>query len=137
MFLYNNVQNYCLFSIFATLYIIIFLPMDSLDKKYYKISEVAELLNIPASTLRFWEKNFTVIKPKRNEHGTRFYTPTDIDKISMIHYLVKERGLKLDAAQEQIRANPQGIERRHQTVARLKEMRAAVQSMLDALSSRR
>lgn len=113
------------------------LPMDSLDKKYYKISEVAELLNIPASTLRFWEKNFTVIKPKRNEHGTRFYTPADIDKISMIHYLVKERGLKLDAAQEQIRTNPQGIERRHQTVARLKEMRAAVQSMLDALSSRR
>lgn len=111
--------------------------MDSLDKKYYKISEVAELLNIPASTLRFWEKNFTVIKPKRNEHGTRFYTPADIDKISMIHYLVKERGLKLDAAQEQIRTNPQGIERRHQTVARLKEMRAAVQSMLDALSSRR
>ncbi len=55
----------------------------------------------------------------------------------MIHYLVKERGLKLDAAQEQIRSNPHGIERRHQTVARLKEMRANVQAMLDALNSRR
>jgi DNA-binding transcriptional MerR regulator len=111
--------------------------MDTLEKKYYKISEVAELLNIPASTLRFWEKNFTIIKPKRNDHGTRFYTPADIDKIAMIHYLVKERGLKLDAAQEQIRSNPHGIERRHQTVARLKEMRANVQAMLDALNSRR
>ena len=110
--------------------------MDTLEKKYYKISEVAELLNIPASTLRFREKNFT-IKPKRNDHGTRFYTPADIDKIAMIHYLVKERGLKLDAAQEQIRSNPHGIERRHQTVARLKEMRANVQAMLDALNSRR
>lgn len=111
--------------------------MDSLDKKYYKISEVAELLNIPASTLRFWEKSFTVIKPKRNAHGTRFYTMADIEKISMVHYLVKERGLKLDAAQEQIRINPKGIEQRHQTVARLKEMRARVKMMLDALNSLR
>ena len=55
----------------------------------------------------------------------------------MVHYLVKERGLKLDAAQEQIRTNPRGIERRHQTVARLKEMRSRVQSMLDALNTLR
>ena len=82
--------------------------MDSLDKKFYKISEVAEILGIPASTLRFWEKSFTVIKPKRNSHGTRFYTPADLEKISMIHYLVKEKGLKLEAAQEQIRSNPPG-----------------------------
>lgn len=111
--------------------------MDSIEKKYYKISEVAEILGIPASTLRFWEKSFTVIKPKRNSHGTRFYTPSDIDKISMVHYLVKERGLKLDAAQEQIRTNPRGIERRHQTVTRLKEMRSRIQSMLDALNTLR
>ena len=111
--------------------------MDELDKKYYKISEVADILAIPASTLRFWEKNFTVIKPKRNDHGTRFYTPADIDKIAMIHYLVKERGLKLEAAQEQIRLNPQGIEMRHRTVARLKEMRTRVQAMLDSLHSLR
>ena len=53
--------------------------MDNLNKKYYKISEVAELLGLPASTLRFWEKQFTVIRPKRNNHGTRFYTPADIE----------------------------------------------------------
>lgn len=111
--------------------------MDQLDKKYYKISEVAELLNLPASTLRFWEKNFTVIKPHRNQHGTRFYTPADIDKIAMIHYLVKEKGLKLEAAQEQIRLNPAGVEQRHRTVARLKEMRSRVKAMLDALHSLR
>ena len=109
--------------------------MDSLDKKYYKISEVAAILNIPQSTLRFWESRFTVIKPKRNEHGTRFYTNSDIEKISMIHYLVKERGLKLDAAQEQIRANPKGVVRKHLTVARLKQMREQVMGLLNALKS--
>ncbi len=111
--------------------------MVDLDKKYYKISEVATLLSIPASTLRFWENKFTVIKPYRNSHGTRFYTPADIDKIAQIHYLVKERGLKLDAAQEQLRVNPQGIDQRHRTISRLKEMRSRVQEMLDALHSLR
>ena len=83
--------------------------MQELNKKFYKISEVAELLDIPATTLRFWEDRFTVISPRRNAKGIRFYTPEDIDKISMIHYLVKQRGLKLDAAQEQIRRNPTGV----------------------------
>ena len=64
---------------------------NDLNKKYYKIREVAEILNIPASTLRFWEGQFTIIKPKRNEHGTRFYTPSDIETIKMVHYLVKEK----------------------------------------------
>lgn len=109
--------------------------MDSLNKKYYKISEVAEILRIPASTLRFWEKSFTVIHPKRNDRGTRFYTPADIDRIAMIHYLVKERGLSLKAAQEQLRVNPKGIEQRHITLSRLKDMRQRVQGLLDALNS--
>lgn len=111
--------------------------MDVLDKKYYKIKEVAEMLKLPASTLRFWEKSFTIIKPKRNAHGTRFYTPADIDKISMIYYLVKEKGLKLDAAQEQIRNNPHGVDKTHAAIKRLKEIRGTLQGMLDALHSLR
>ncbi len=111
--------------------------MNDLDKKYYKISEVAELLNLPASTLRFWESQFTVISPKRNNHGTRFYTPKDIETIRMIHFLVKEKGLKLDAAQDQIRRNRSGVSRRHSAIERLKEIRNELQQMLDALHSMR
>ncbi|MDE6198523.1 MAG: MerR family transcriptional regulator, partial [Muribaculaceae bacterium] len=48
--------------------------MDNIEKKYYKIREVAEIIGLPASTLRFWENKFKIIKPHRNEHGTRFYT---------------------------------------------------------------
>lgn len=111
--------------------------MDELNKKYYKISEVAELLGIAPSTLRFWESQFTVIKPKRNDHGSRFYTPQDIETIRMVYYLVKEKGLKLDAAQEQIRRNHSGVSRRHQTVERLKSVRNRLQLMLEALNSMR
>lgn len=111
--------------------------VDSLDKKYYKIREVADILNIPASTLRFWESQFTIIKPKRNQHGTRFYTPSDIETIRMVYYLVKEKGLKLDAAQEQIRHNHSGVSQKHKAIERLKNVRNELQSMLDALHSLR
>lgn len=111
--------------------------MDKLEKKYYKISEVAAILGLPASTLRFWESQFTVIKPRRNEKGTRFYTPADIEKIRMVHYLVKEKGLKLDAAQEQIRRNHTGVSQKAEAIQRLKEIRARIQTVLDAMNTRR
>ena len=56
--------------------------MTDISKKYYKINEVAEILNIPESTLRYWEKRFTIIKPKRTESGRRMYTPDDIEKFA-------------------------------------------------------
>lgn len=74
--------------------------MDSLDKKYYKIREVSEIIGVPPSTLRFWEKQFPSISPKRNSGRTRYYTPGDIERIQMIHYLLKDKGLKIEAAQE-------------------------------------
>lgn len=110
---------------------------DTLQKKYYKISEVAEILSIPASTLRFWERHFTIIKPKRNDHGTRFYTPTDVETIRMVYFLVKEKGLKLEAAQQQIKRNRTGIERKSQAIERLKSIRNTLQQMLDALNEKR
>lgn len=110
---------------------------NDFNKKYYKIREVAEILNIPASTLRYWESQFTIIKPKRNEHGTRFYTPADIETIRMVYFLVKEKGLKLDAAQDQIRKNHSNVSQRHKTIERLKKVRTELKSMLDALHSLR
>jgi len=107
--------------------------MDDLNKRYYRISEVAEILSIPASTLRYWEKEFTIIRPHRDGHGSRYYTPADIETIRMIHFLVKEQGLKLDAAQARIKANRSGVERRHSAIERLRAIRARLQAMIDAL----
>lgn len=110
--------------------------MDRFEKKYYKIREVAEILGLPPSTLRFWESRFTIIKPKRNEHGTRYYTPTDIETIRMIYYLVKEKGLKLEAAQEEIRCNQSGVSKRFEAVDRLRSVRDRLSLLLDALNKR-
>lgn len=110
--------------------------MDQLEKKYYKISEVAEIVGLPASTLRFWEKEFTLVKPHRNDKGTRFYTPKDIEIIRMVYFLVKEKGLKLDAAQEELRRNHSGVSRRFKAIERLKSVRSRLQDMIDALDRR-
>lgn len=108
-----------------------------LDKKFYRIREVADLVELPASTLRFWESQFTVIKPTRSPKGTRMYTPDDVEVIRLIKYLVKDKGLKLDAALEQIRVNRENISRRHQAIRRLEDIQRRLKDLLHALSSRR
>lgn len=111
--------------------------MDSLNKRYYKISEVSEILGIPESTLRFWETKFSVLKPRRNSGGTRFYTPNDIDKIRMVHYLVKEKKLRIEAAQEMLRNNSSGVSRRFEAIQRLKDIRGKLNDLLVSLNKMR
>ncbi len=109
--------------------------MEEFDKKYYKIGDVAEMLGIPMSTLRYWETQFTIIRPRRNAKNIRFYTPRDIETIRMIHYLVKEKGLKLDAAQEQIRTNRDGVDKRFEVVEQLKSIRDRLANLAEAMDS--
>lgn len=108
--------------------------MDEFDKTYYKISEVAEILGIPASTLRFWETKFTLITPRRNQGGTRFYTPKDIEVIRNIYFLVKEKGYKLEAAEAQLLNNKSGVSRQRDVVERLTNVRQKLGELLDTLN---
>ena len=103
--------------------------MEDLSKRYYRIGDVASILNIHTSTLRFWEKEFTIIKPVRNQKNTRLYTPKDIETIKMIHFLVKEKGLKLDAAQALIRRNRDGVSKQFEVIERLKGIKAKLQTL--------
>ena len=104
-----------------------------MSKKFYKIGDVAEILQVPTSTLRFWEKEFTVIKPKRNAKNIRVYTVKDIETIKMIYYLVKEKGLKLDAAQAMIKRNRDGISKQFEVVERLRSMKDRLLMLEDTL----
>ena len=103
--------------------------MEDLSKRYYRIGDVASILNIPTSTLRFWEKEFTIIKPVRNQKNTRLYTPKDIETIKMIHFSVKEKGLKLDAAQALIRRNRDGVSKQFEVIERLKGIKDQLQTL--------
>jgi len=110
---------------------------DANLKKYYRIREVAEMLDVPLSTLRYWEREFPSIRPKRGSKGTRLYTANDIERTRMIHFLLKVKGLKIDAAKAQINNNPSGVSRQAAAVERLLKIRDELQGMLTAATRRR
>ncbi len=68
------------------------------EKRYYKIGEVASAFNVNTSLIRFWEKEFEVLKPKKNAKGDRKFTPEDVKNLQLIYYLVKDKGFTLDGA---------------------------------------
>lgn len=85
------------------------------SKLYYSIKEVAERFNVPESTLRFWEKEFKQIKPKRAGRGIRQYTESDIRTIGMVHRLLVTEGLKIEAAKQKMSTRKDVVER-HQDI---------------------
>ena len=78
-----------------------------IKKLYYTIGEVADLFNVNTSLIRFWEKEFDIIKPKKNKKGNRLFTEKDVDNFFIIYHLVKERGFTLQGAKEKLRQNPE------------------------------
>ena len=74
------------------------------DKKYFSISEVSKLFNVNNSLLRFWEKEFDLLKPKVKPSGVRKFTNEDIEKISSIYRLLKEEGLTIQGAKKRLKS---------------------------------
>jgi DNA-binding transcriptional MerR regulator len=72
------------------------------EKLYYAIGEVAEMLEVPISTIRFWENEFDILKPMKNKKGNRLFTQTDIKNLRIIHHLVKEEGMTLSGAKKRL-----------------------------------
>lgn len=77
--------------------------IDLPEKRYYSIGEIAKAFNVNTSLIRFWEKEFDIIKPKKNTKGTRKFTPEDIQNLKFIYHLVKERGFTLEGAKTHLK----------------------------------
>lgn len=111
--------------------------MEEYTKKYYKIKDVAELLGLSASTLRYWETEFPECKPRRSNTNIRYYRPEDIELLKIINYLLKVKGLKIEAAKEQLRQNRKNVSNRVKIIDTLLETRAQLDGMLRALTKRK
>lgn len=105
----------------------------STDKRYYKIGDVADMLGLPQSTLRFWEQHFPMARPERNAAGTRRYTPKTIENLRILKFLLHDKGLKIEAAKEEMKTNRDGIIRRAEALARLTVVRDKLQELHDSL----
>jgi DNA-binding transcriptional MerR regulator len=76
-----------------------------IEKIFYSIGEVARMFNVKTSLIRFWEKEFDIIKPKKNKKGNRLFTKQDVENFHLIYHLVKERGMTLKGAQMKLKEN--------------------------------
>jgi DNA-binding transcriptional MerR regulator len=77
--------------------------VDLPDKLYYKIGEIAKAFDVKTSLIRYWEKEFKVLHPKKNKNGSRLYTNKDVETLKHIYHLVKEKGFTLDGAKQKLK----------------------------------
>jgi len=94
------------------------------EKRYYKIGEVARAFDVNTSLIRFWEKEFDVIKPKKNGKGDRMFTPEDIKNFRLIYHLVKEKGFTLEGAKKKIISEPVQAKNNLEIIASLELVKA-------------
>ncbi|MGK7393236.1 MAG: MerR family transcriptional regulator [Candidatus Cyclobacteriaceae bacterium M3_2C_046] len=95
----------------------------AITKKYYSIGEVASLLNVTPSLIRFWETEFDIIKPKKNRKGNRQFTQEDIENIRIIYHLVKDQGYTLQGAREILKRNTMNVKEKMEMIESLKHIK--------------
>lgn len=103
------------------------------EKLFYSIGEVAEMFKVNTSLIRFWEKEFDVIKPQKNKKGNRFFTQQDIENFHLIYHLVKERGMTLKGAQRKLKENREDTIHNFEIINNLKNIREVLLEIKDLL----
>lgn len=102
-------------------------------KLYYSIGEVSQMFNVNTSLIRFWEKEFEILRPKKNAKGNRLFTPEDLDNLKIIFHLVKERGYTLDGAKKKMRDNKNDVEQTVKMVESLKKVRSFLEELKEQM----
>ena len=96
---------------------------QKIERLFYSIGEVADMFGVNTSLIRFWEKEFDIIKPHKNKKGNRMFTPKDVENFHLIYHLVKEKGLTLKGAQKKLKENHDDTVNNFEVVSKLKEIR--------------
>jgi DNA-binding transcriptional MerR regulator len=110
------------------------IPADEIlfQKKYYSIGIVAEMFKVNISHIRFWEKEFDILKPKLNGKGDRHFRPEDVKNLKLIHHLVKEKKYTIEGARDFLKKNKKGeevfavIEALHKTKSFLMDLKMSL-----------
>jgi DNA-binding transcriptional MerR regulator len=95
-----------------------------IEKKYFSIGEVAEMLDVATSLIRFWESEFDIIKPKKNRKGNRQFTREDIDNVKLIYHLVKEKGYTLQGAKDLLKNGNDALKEKIEIIDSLRKVKS-------------
>ena len=96
---------------------------DNVEKIFYSIGEVAKHFNVNVSLIRFWEKQFDILKPKKNKKGNRMFTKKDMANLEIIYHLVKERGITLQGAKNKLKENKSDTIENVEIINKLKQLK--------------
>ncbi|MBO0321574.1 MerR family transcriptional regulator [Muricauda sp. CAU 1633] len=107
--------------------------VDLPEKRYYGIGEVAKAFGVNTSLIRFWEKEFDVLQPKKNAKGNRKFTPQDIHNLQLIYHLVKERGFTLEGAKTHLKEEKQKTLSTFEVVQKLQKVKAELLKIKEQL----
>jgi DNA-binding transcriptional MerR regulator len=103
------------------------------DKRYYSIGELAKAFNVNASLIRFWDKEFDILKPKKNAKGNRMFTPEDVKNLQLIYHLVKERGFTLDGARVHLKEGQKKTLDKFEIISKLEGIKSQLMSIKNEL----
>ena len=99
------------------------------EKLYYTIGEISKAFDVNTSLIRFWEKEFDILKPKKNNKGTRRYSSIDVENFQTIHHLVKEKGYTLEGAKEQLKI----LNKNFEVIKNLEKIKATLTNIKEEL----
>jgi len=103
------------------------------DKRYYSIGELAKAFNVNASLIRFWDKEFDILKPKKNAKGNRMFTPEDVKNLQLIYHLVKERGFTLDGARVHLKEGQKKTLDKYEIISKLEGIKLQLTNIKNQL----
>ena len=103
------------------------------EKLFYKIGEVAKMFAMNISAVRYWEKEFDILKPKKNKKGNRLFTPKDIKNLQIIYHLVKERGFTIEGAKKKLTENKEDTIDNIEIVNHLRDIRGFLVNLREEL----
>ena len=103
------------------------------DKRYYSIGELAKAFKVNASLIRFWDKEFDILKPKKNAKGNRMFTPEDVKNLQLIYHLVKERGFTLEGAKTHLKQGQKKTLDKFEIINKLESVKAQLLSIKNEL----
>ena len=109
------------------------IDIHKLEKLYYSIGEVASMLGVSKSLIRYWETEFDFLNPRKNQKGDRRFTKENIEQLLIIHHLLKERGFTIEGAKLEIKAQKKNLLARQEVIRRLTKLKDGLQEMRDNL----
>ena len=107
--------------------------IDLPEKRYYGIGEVAKAFDVNTSLIRFWEKEFDALKPKKNAKGNRKFTPEDIKNLKLIYHLVKERGFTLEGAKIHLKEGKKDTLNNFEIISKLEDVKNQLKKIKEHL----